>query len=285
MKIAIFSDLHGKVLLPFKLVELYQNEMGEKIDLILQCGDIGCFPNKLKLDKATLRFSLQDRDELGFTDDFAVFKPLVGAFLDTLDIEMYCVRGNHEDHDYLDELEGQYHSEPCFPVDVYEKVFVCKSGHIIEFESEQETLTVVGIGRIGDHKGRSHQRFIQPYERKVIKKLMDAEGIFDILITHDKDGSSRRGGGMPEIQEVLEKVIFHYHFHGHTGEPFSVSTNENGITKTIKVKELQFDKKGMLPPACMLVLNKFAEDKFDLEVVEQDLTNKLTKFNWKNEFV
>lgn len=40
MKIALFSDIHGKILLPFKLVDLYQKETNNKIDFILQFGDI-----------------------------------------------------------------------------------------------------------------------------------------------------------------------------------------------------------------------------------------------------
>lgn len=70
MRIAIFADIHGKFLLPFKLVDLYQKETGNEIDLILQCGDMGAFPDIKNLDKATLRHASRDRDELGFYDDF-----------------------------------------------------------------------------------------------------------------------------------------------------------------------------------------------------------------------
>ncbi|MCS3530542.1 hypothetical protein M2373_001941 [Chryseobacterium sp. JUb7] len=38
MKITLFSDIHAKILLPFKLVDLYQKETGNTIDFILQCG-------------------------------------------------------------------------------------------------------------------------------------------------------------------------------------------------------------------------------------------------------
>ena len=41
MRIAIFSDVHGRILLAFKLVLRYQIETGNKINYILQCGDAG----------------------------------------------------------------------------------------------------------------------------------------------------------------------------------------------------------------------------------------------------
>lgn len=55
LRLAIFADIHGKFLLPFKLVHHYQTLTGEKIDGILQCGDMGAFPDKNRMDKATPR--------------------------------------------------------------------------------------------------------------------------------------------------------------------------------------------------------------------------------------
>ena len=215
MRIAIFSDIHGKILLPFKLVDLYQKETGNKIDFILQCGDMGAYPFMENLDKATIKHAQYDRDELGFHDDFTKENPDIKAFLDELNIKMICVRGNHEDHDFLDNLEKENSDKNIFPIDVYERVFVCKSGFEQTLETKDEVLNFVGIGRIGDRKGRSEKRFIQDYERKEIRKLLKTKDTFDILISHDKDDSSQRGYGMAEIREVLDNVIFHYHFYGH----------------------------------------------------------------------
>jgi Icc-related predicted phosphoesterase len=236
MRLAIFSDIHGKILLPFKLVDLYQKETGNKIDFILQCGDMGAYPNIENLDKATIKHAQYDRDELGFYDDFTKENQSIKSFLDELKINMICVRGNHEDHDFLDNLEKENFQNSIYPIDIYRKVFVCKSGLKQKLETENEALTFVGVGRIGDRKGRTEKRFIQDYERKEVKKLLKTKDNFDILITHDKDDSSQRGYGMAEIREVLDNVIFHYHFYGHTGEPFKQETDFNGITQSIKIK-------------------------------------------------
>lgn len=280
MRVALFSDIHGKILLPFKLVDLYQKETGNKIDFILQCGDIGAYPNLDNLDKATIKHAQYDRDELGFFDDFTKVDPEIKSFLDHLNINMICVRGNHEDHDFLDHLEKENLQDSLFPIDIYKKVFVCKSGLKQELIIENEVLTFVGIGRIGDRKGRTEKRFIQDYERTEIKKLLKTKDIFDILITHDKDDSGQRGYGMSEIREVLDHVIFHYHFYGHTGEPFKQETDFNGITQSVKIKELEFNESGILEKGCMIIVIK-ENEKLDIEIVDQKLTNKMTKFNWK----
>lgn len=70
MKIALFADLHGRILLAFKLIERLQKERNIKIDLVLQCGDLGVFPTISNLDKATLRHAKRDTSELGFYHHF-----------------------------------------------------------------------------------------------------------------------------------------------------------------------------------------------------------------------
>jgi hypothetical protein len=279
MKAALFADVHGKLLLPFKLAALYQQETGHQLDVILQCGDLGAYPHLETLDKATLRHAARDRDELGFHDDFATDKPAIRHFLEELGLRMFCVRGNHEDHDYLDRLEAQHPTEPLFPIDVYGRVWMCKTGWPQHFRTATDELSFVGIGRIGDRKGRRDKRFIQVYEQQAIRQLYKTKQLFDVLLTHDKDDASQRGYGMADIQKLLDNVIFAYHFHGHTGEPFQLTANSNGITTTVKIKELEFEPSGVLPAGCMVILEKTGE-ALTLEVVPTSLTNKLTKHTW-----
>jgi predicted phosphodiesterase len=282
MKIALFADIHGKVLLPFKLVDLYQRTTGHKIDLILQCGDIGAFFDLENLDKATIKHAKYDRDELGFYDDFVVENTTIRTFLDQLGVDMICVRGNHEEQEQLDVLETTYIHSSRFPIDVYRRVWVCKTGVEQYFENTKgEQLSFVGVGRIGDRKNRTDSRFIQPYEKQEIQRLVKKNPSVDILLTHDKEHDSARGYGMAEIRSILDNLLVRYHFYGHTGEPYSTELDENGITYSTKIKELEFDRNGILPIGCMLILNKIDEDTFELEVVSQQLTNQLAKHNWK----
>lgn len=279
MRVAIFSDIHGKILLPFKLVDLYQKETGHKIDLILQCGDMGAYPDIDNLDKATIKHAKHDRDELGFHDQFTKEDKAIKAFLDKLNINMICVRGNHEDHDYLDKLEQADSREKYFAIDVYKRVYVCKSGMAQSFTANGETLTFVGVGRIGDRKGRTEKRFIQEYERRQLKKLYKSNEAFDVLITHDKDDSNDRGYGMTELRQLLDNVIFKYHFYGHTGEPYKQELDYNRITQSVKVKELEFNDSGILEKGCMIILEK-KDHEITIQPVDQSLTNWLTRYNW-----
>lgn len=281
MRLAIFSDIHGKILLPFKLVHRYQEDTGNKIDAILQCGDIGAYPNLANLDKATIKHARADRDELGFHDQFTRGDNAIKAFLDRLNVNMICVRGNHEDHDYLDALEKEHAAESIFPIDIYNRVFVCRSGAKQMLHINNESLSFVGIGRIGDPKNRVEKRFIQEYEKKEVRKLLKTKDDFDILITHDKQSDSHRGYGMPELRALLDNVIFRYHFYGHTGEPFNNQLDHNGITQSVKIKELEFTAAGILPPGCMVIVEKSIDGQLKMEVVDQRITNQFTKFNWK----
>lgn len=86
---------------------------------------------------------------------------------------------------------------------------------------------------------------------------------------------------MPEISELLAHIKFPYHFHGHTGEPFYKAIHENGVTNTIKIKELEFDETGILPEGCMGMIEKNMANEFTFSVVEKHFTNQLTKFNWQ----
>ena len=166
MRIAIFSDIHGKILLPFKSVELYQKETGNKVDYILQCGDIGAYLNIENLDKATIRHARYDRDELGFYDDFTKINPAIKTFLDELNINMICVGGNHEDHHFLDSIEKENPQNNLFSIDVYQRVFICKSGLKQVLQTTDEALTLIGIGRIGDHKELKSDLFTHTKNRK-----------------------------------------------------------------------------------------------------------------------
>ena len=149
IRLALFADIHGKFLLPFKLAHHYQQTTSKSIDLIVQCGDMGAFPDKGRMDKATLRHAARDRDELGFMDDFVHVKPPIAQFLDRLNLNMLCVRGNHEDHEFLDELERQS-VQAAFPIDAYRRVWVLKTSEPFVLQKAGESLEILGIGRIGD---------------------------------------------------------------------------------------------------------------------------------------
>ena len=157
IRLAIFADVHGKLLLPFKLVDYYQKKMGQTIDAIIQCGDMGAFPHKDTMDKATLKHARNDRDELGFMDNFVRPNQKVSEFLKVLNVPMYAVWGNHECHDFLDDLEIRSNKNcPYFKIDCYGMIRVLKTGHVLSITNDKDAISLMGIGRIGDTKGRKN---------------------------------------------------------------------------------------------------------------------------------
>jgi len=280
IRIAIFADIHGKILLPFKMVDAYQKTYGEKIDFILQCGDLGAFPDTNKMDKATIRHAQKDRQELGFSNSFVRINPEIRDFLDNLDIDMLCVRGNHEDHEFLDAAEQKFNSS-AFPIDAYHRVYICKGGLYQSFKKGNEEFLFMGIGRIGDRKGRYEPRFIQKYEQDNIRESLNRNQHVDILISHDVSSDMTSPGfGMDDLRPVLNKLRPALHFYGHTGKPYKMEHDINNYTYSVKVKELEFNNSGLLDDGCMLILENEYEE-FDLKVVERTFLNQFNKFSWQ----
>jgi hypothetical protein len=93
MNIAVFADVHGRVLLAFKLCARWQQETGETIDLILQAGDLGAYPDISHLDRATIKHARKDPTELGFAEDFSQHNDEGTATLSQTNCPMWFVRG------------------------------------------------------------------------------------------------------------------------------------------------------------------------------------------------
>ncbi|MGP1516223.1 MAG: metallophosphoesterase family protein [Ottowia sp.] len=293
IRVALFADIHGKFLLPFKMVDHWQRQSGCKVDLIVQCGDMGAFADRTRLDKATLRHARTDADELGFLRQFTTPQPQIALFLQQLGLHMLCVRGNHEDHAFLDALEAPAaRAGQCdFAIDCYGRIRVLRTGQLWEMQKaptghkETDRLSLVGIGRIGDTKGRSAPPYIQDYERQSLRQLARKarRAHFDALITHDQPLSAQDGQGSADVAWLLNELPFDWHFHGHTGQPFSQTTHANGITQSVKIKELEFGPDGQLPPGCMALLEKegpVADGSSRLHTAPPDFLNGFTRHNW-----
>ncbi len=282
MTILLLADLHGSIFLAFKLAARLQRERGLKLDLILQCGDMGIYPDTSQLDKATLRHARHDDTELGFSRYFVQPHKDVQSVLNELSCDMVCVRGNHEDHAFLDRLE-QASTESRFPVDCYQRVFVGKTGHIQTFGSGDETLQVASIGRIGyrgNKKPTEAPRYIQHYEREALRKLRKQASHLDILLSHDCPlHFFDKDFGMTEIREFLNFHKPFYHFYGHTGHPYQAVLDDNGFTTSVKIAELEWQN-GSLPDGSLVLLHWNGPYDHRLEVIEDSWLYEYTPDTW-----
>lgn len=282
MNIAIFADVHGRILLAFKLCARWQRETGEKIDLILQAGDLGAYPDISRLDRATIKHAQKDPSELGFSQYFVDYDSDIANILAQTSAPMLFVRGNHEDHQWLDELESDS-EETVFPIDAYQRIYCMKTGHIHTFSSGDASINILGIGRIAPLPGEQDEtkpKYIQLYEIDRINHLPDKQ--IDMLLTHDTalDFVSVNIG-MEEIRLVLDIFRPNYHFHGHTEAPFNQQADENGVTQVIKLSDLHWDKSGKLEQGAMGILKWHNQDNHSFEVVTTDWMQEYTENNWQ----
>lgn len=285
MKIALFADLHGRILLAFKLIERLERERNIKIDLILQCGDLGAFPNPSNLDKATLRHARREPSELGFYHHFTKKNKKIEEILEKVEAKIYSVRGNHEDHEFLNELEKKS-TETNFPIDIYGKIRMCKTGHLQTFSKENIELNWVGIGRTGSRKAaqKDQQQYIQSYEIEALNKLYSQKFTkkIDLLITHDSAlHFTTKDFGMQQIRDFLSKYKPLYHFFGHTGQPFSLIKDDNNFTQSCKIKELEFEKDGSLAKDSFVVLDFKGNENVDIEIISDKWINEYTNQSWE----
>ncbi|MEO8610663.1 MAG: metallophosphoesterase [Chloroflexota bacterium] len=285
MNIAIFADIHGRILLCFKLCERWQRETGEQLDLVLQAGDLGVFPDVSRLDKATIRHTQDDPSELGFTHDFAEHKSDVAEELAKTAFPLIFVRGNHEDQEWLDALE-QKSDAPIFAIDPYERIFCLKTGVPYTFNRGGEAITIVGIGRVAAPRGEQKPdkpKYIQPHELERLYSLGKVD--FDILLTHDSAiDSVTKGFGMEEIRLVLDAYEPVYHFHGHTEEPLTRREDRNGTTVVYKMADLHWDKTSRgkpLEPGAMGILRWKDRSSYTFEVVNQPWLKEYTASTWR----
>ena len=293
MNIAVFSDVHGRVLLAFLLAERWQRETGERLDAILQAGDLGAYPSRDGLDRATIKHAQRDPAELGFSQDFASYQESVARVLARTTFPMIFVRGNHEDHAWLDDLERQS-PEPVFPVDAYQRVYNLKTGVLYTLRASDDSgeyLTILGVGRIGAPISSTpplNPKYIQPYEEDRLDTLPTVSP--DILLTHDTPDTpdtrpSRSGhSGAPIIRTLLDALEPSYWLYGHTEEPFREAVDENGVTTTIRFADLNWQDRvtrGRLNADVMGILRWHDRERNSFTPVREPWLDDYNQWNWR----
>lgn len=285
MNIAVFADLHGRILLCFLLCARWQQETGERIDAILQAGDLGAYPSEAGMDRATIRHGHLDATEFGFATDFTDYHEDVARALARTACPLIFVRGNHEDHSWLDRLERQSNlDDPLFPIDAYRRVFCLKTSMPYTLRTEAASLVVLGIGRIGAPIGESEAKpkYLQDYEMERLYAL-DTRAL-DVLLTHDvPPDSGERSYGMEEIRLVLDAHKPRYHFYGHTEGPFQQRLDSNGITTACRMADLswQHGTEGRLPPGAMGMLRWQSRSETTFEAVDAPWQDDYRIWNWR----
>ena len=269
MNIAVFSDTHGRVLLAFKLCRRWEEESGERLDLILQSGDLGAFPDLSRLDQATRRYAERDPTELGFSEHFVSPSRSVERVLSDLQADMVFVRGNHEDHVFLDKREQLVpRGQAIYPVDCYGRVFCIKGGAIYTHQVGEEALRILGLGRMeGDFSDPKH------FQDEELERASDhGTGSCDVLLTHQPARDFvTKGSGSELIQLLVLETEPSYHLFGHISKPVFPKPYPDSQTIGVKVEDLEWQARetgSPLKTGAMGILRWHGPDRHQFELVD-----------------
>lgn len=148
--IAILGDLHGHITLAYRLLKRWEVEHNKVFSTIFQVGDFGAYPPPFRADKATMRFYEKDRDELSFvdyqqgSDEAAEILGEHALSHRRISADLFFIKGNHEDFEYLDSLPQPGPYPPS--VDVYGKIFYLESGTVLPIQDGEHEFRVAALG-------------------------------------------------------------------------------------------------------------------------------------------
>jgi hypothetical protein len=219
---------------------------------------------------------------------FSRYDATTAATLQQLQSNLLFVRGNHEAHLWLDELEQQT-TEPLFAVDVYQRVYCLKSGQLYTFQRGGEQITILGVGRIGA-KGEGSvgqkPRHLQAYELERLSQLPNQQ--IDLLVTHDAPyGLIFPDSGMQVIQRLVDDLRPPYHFFGHyLGGTCQEMCYLNRVTYACKLAEPHFNKKPLnyvLKVGVMGILRWTNRQQHHFELVDAPWLGEYNEHSWRRD--
>lgn len=225
MNIAIVGDVHGHLSLMYAILGKWQIESGRKIDLILQCGDMGAFLATSQLDRATTRRKDDDPEELGFAQFAEANAP--STLLDPRP-PLVFIPGNHEDFSFLEKCDDAASpSEAIYPVSEDGRISALRSSRIWTVGEGDHRVRIAGISGIagGSHKKGRHLRYHLSNDES-LDLAIAGMGSIDIFISHDGPtglftGGRLKGAGSSAlrfvIREAQPKLAFFAHY-DHPGE-------------------------------------------------------------------
>ena len=287
MKVALFSDVHGHLRIVLHLIRNWQIEHKTHLDGALIAGDLGCFPDPAKLDKATRRWLAVDPEQAGFSMFFTqpqasvegLFKAEPGEYSD-VSCPIFFVPGNHEDCAFL-EAKQRASEQETFAVDCYQRFHCIRDGAIINLNGHDgHCLRIAGIWGIEKTVPQA------PYQIKpgVVRKLESCgENRFDLLLTHDAPALAHPTGGSEAVTRVIRacKPSLHLFGHVHPIDGRHQYSVPNVGTKSFLLRGVSFGKKmdeNLL--GTMAILDWDGKDAH-FELVQAGWIKKMRHGNWE----
>jgi hypothetical protein len=294
--IAVFGDVHGHLRLMFQLCRLWQRHNNRHLDGILQCGDLGFFPNTSILDKATKRFAQDDPEELGFSKYFCLPQPLLNDELlekmfygprdsfDAINTPALWCHGNHEDFKELARIAG---SKKVTAVDAFGMLQYIPSGTIT-------TIAGARVAAIGGKPELPDENDMNP--KDIAKwKYVDSHscsllsGIpIDILLSHGSPiglGGESLTAGSALLRSVDENCWPSYHFYGHHRNP--IEPARIGQTQCFWLDDVGFEGHSQKPATllnagCFGILQWKNREEHSFSIVKDSWVSQVTAGSWSS---
>jgi len=285
MKVALFSDVHGHLRMVLHLIRNWQLEHHTHLDGALIAGDLGCFPDPAKLDKATRRRLAGDPEQAGFSLFFtepheSVERLFGGVDYSDVSCPIFFVPGNHEDYEFL-EAEQRASDQDTFAVDCYQRFHCIRDGAIISLHGHDgHCLRIAGLWGIENTVPQA------PYQIKprVVRKL-EACGInrFDLLLTHDAPALAHPTGGSEAVTRVIQACRPSIHLFGHVHpidgrHQYNVPEVE---TKSFLLKDVSFGKKMDENLAGSMAILDWDGKDAQFELVQADWIKQMRRGTWE----
>ena len=310
MKIAIWGDLHGRVLLPFYLISRWQQEHGEAIDCALCVGDVGIYRGLESMEKTSKRFARNFPEELGFSKFFLNYDlsdmklkphPVVDGLLEGNSLQLFAVPGNHEEHQYLGDIWLNYAKSAADPITVdcdwhgiekgiyeegefsgYRRICILPEGPVVYFEGPLDTETFQPTFELRIRAVNGLKKYTMPAAWRNRARAIDillSHETYKGRLDHLHPTGRLDGAGSEELREMIKRLEPAYHFFGHHHYYYPEIMVPWGNTTSIGMNQLNFggnNCRGQILPGCFGILTVASPDDMTFEIVDDGWFNKLT---------
>jgi Icc-related predicted phosphoesterase len=272
--IGFVGDTHGRVLHTLAVLSEWQLRSHQKLDFIIQVGDLGAYPEpseELKKEK----YVRQDPAEL----DFSRYLQADGLLESTIRYvrkkhlnRIHFIRGNHEDFDWLS-VKSRQAMRGIVNVDPYDLYHYVIDGTVMEMNNWK-------IAFLGGIETVSQQtKSIDP---KAYEKLINmTAGEIDILVTHDAPygiGLNYYGQtqGSALISNLIEKINPKYiiagHYHHINGPKLFGNTTYLGLNVLVNIRDDGEFRR--VQPGSIAILDT---EKNELNVITEDWLSDINR--------
>jgi Icc-related predicted phosphoesterase len=214
MQILAVGDIHGRVFHLMVVLQSLRTREGICPDMIVQIGDLGAFPDPAGSGLLENKFVKADPTELDFSRFLTSDGELAEAlkrFRAELGCPIYFIRGNHEDHAWLESKAAGSEGKPA-PIDPYGIFVFIPDGTVMRQSGKRMAF-------LGGNKGEPSKS--GSIDQQAYEQVLSGEGgKIDILLTHDAPygiDTSYRGKtqGSEQITRLVEELCPKYLISGH----------------------------------------------------------------------